>query len=73
VKANMPDSSAAKRGTGGILRLKSGFNPNSSSVGSEIPYFFAAAIGSGALVVMVTNLLAFYDHRIRRRRDELKK
>ena len=57
--------------SGRILRLKCGYNPNSSSVGSDIPYFFATALGSGALLVMVYNLLALYDRRIRRRRDEM--
>jgi hypothetical protein len=73
MRQDMSKIDAAPRATGRILRLKSGYNPNSSSVGSEIPYFFATAIGSGALLVMVMNLLAFYERRIRRRRDELKK
>jgi hypothetical protein len=60
--------------TGGrILRLKTGFNPNSSSVGSEIPYFFAFALTSGALTVTIMNLMALYDRHIKRKKTKVKK
>jgi hypothetical protein len=69
----MESSKRNLKRAGRILRLKKGFNPNSSSVGSEIPYFFATALISGALTVMVMNLMTYYDRRIRHRRDELEK
>ncbi len=42
---------------GKILRCKQGYNPNSSSVGSHLPYFFAISIGSGLLSVFIYNFL----------------
>jgi len=57
---------------GKLIRIKTGFNPNSSSVGSEIPAFFAFALGSGALTVMVLNLINQYDRLLRSRRGKKK-
>ncbi len=51
---------------GKILRVKEGFNPNSSSVGSQIHLFFAFALASGSLTVLVLNLLNAYDRKIRK-------
>ena len=42
---------------GRVLRVKTGYNPNSSSVGSAIPVFLAAAVGAGALTAFLLNLL----------------
>lgn len=55
---------------GKILRIKAGFNPNSSSVGSQIPTFFAVALSSGALTVLVMNLLANYERILRKKRKK---
>jgi hypothetical protein len=52
---------------GRILKIKSGFNPNSSSVGSDIPAFFFAALGSGALGIMVLQMMDVYDRYLRNR------
>jgi hypothetical protein len=56
---------AAGAGSGRILRVKLGYNPNSSSVGSNIPAFLAFAAGSGAVSVFVLCLLAAADKRLR--------
>jgi H+/Cl- antiporter ClcA len=55
---------------GRILRIKSGFNPNSSSVGSEIPAFLAFAAAAGAIGVIVMNTLSLFDRRIRKAWEE---
>ena len=59
-----------KENMGKILRVKTGFNPNSSSVGSQIPIFFAFALGSGALTVLVLNLINQYDRLLRSRKEK---
>ncbi|MCE5187189.1 MAG: hypothetical protein LLF76_13795 [Planctomycetaceae bacterium] len=41
---------------GRILRVKTGYNPNSSSIGSQIPAFLAYAVGTGALAVFISQL-----------------
>ena len=41
---------------GRILRVKKGYNPNSSSIGSMIPKYFAFALGSGIIAVIISNL-----------------
>lgn len=62
VKADFDMIEAEKVNAGGkLLRIKIGFNPNSSSVGSQIPMFYAFALGSGALTVLVLNLINHYD------------
>jgi hypothetical protein len=43
--------------TGKILRVKAGYNPNSSSVGSQIPTFFAYAAGTGIFAVVASQIL----------------
>ena len=57
------------RPPGRVLRVKTGYNPNSSSVGTDIPTFLAAAAGAGALASVVLNLLSATATRIRRRRE----
>ena len=42
---------------GKILRIKKGYNPNSSSVGSQIPYLFAFYAGTGVIAVITLHLL----------------
>ena len=41
---------------GRILKVKTGYNPNSSSIGSDILTYFAAAAGAGALTVILLNI-----------------
>lgn len=55
---------------GRILRVKSGYNPNSSSVGSNIPAFLAFAAGSGVLSIFVTSILAAADKRLRGKKSD---
>ncbi len=55
---------------GRILRLKRGYNPNSSSVGSQLPYFLAFAVGSGVISLITMNVLAVYDKHIRNADDK---
>ncbi len=58
---------------GRVLRVKSGYNPNSSSVGSDIPTFLAAAAGGAAAAAIILNIIAAARDRIvSERRDEEK-
>lgn len=50
---------------GKVLKLKLGFNPNSSSVGTTVVVFLWTLVASGAVTAMVTAVLA---HRFMRRR-----
>ena len=50
---------------GRVLKLKLGFNPNSSSVGTTVVVFLWSLVASGAVVAFATAVLA---HRFRRRR-----
>ena len=56
---------------GRILRVKTGYNPNSSSVGSLIPAFLALAAGSAALTVLVMSSLHAVDKHIREKKNRL--
>jgi hypothetical protein len=42
---------------GRILRVKKGYNPNSSSIGSGILPFLAFAAGAGVLAIILSNTL----------------
>ena len=55
--------------TGKILRVKTGYNPNSSSVGSQIPAFLFFAVGTGAVSVMITQLFHVIDRTIRAKKQ----
>ena len=57
---------------GKIIGIKEGFNPNSSSVGSQIPQFFTFALAAGSLTILVLNLLSTYDKRIRGTKTEIR-
>lgn len=59
-----PTAPPVRRGR--VLAVKSGYNPNSSSVGTAIPTFLAAAAGAGALATIVLTLLSTAAARIRR-------
>ena len=56
---------------GRVLRVKQGYNPNSSSVGSQVPAFLAFAVGSGAVTVLLANTLKAVSRLLRRRRGAL--
>ena len=60
------DSAAPPPSTGRVLRVKSGYNPNSSSVGTDIPTFLAAAAAAGTVTTIVLSLLSTAADRIRR-------
>ncbi|CAB1078865.1 hypothetical protein D1AOALGA4SA_6587 [Olavius algarvensis Delta 1 endosymbiont] len=45
-----------RHGKGKILRIKQGYNPNSSSVGSQIPYLFAFFAGTGMITIITLHL-----------------
>ena len=53
---------------GRILRVKTGYNPNSSSVGSLIPAFLAVASGACAVTVVGMNILNAVSKHIRKRK-----
>jgi hypothetical protein len=56
---------------GRILRVKTGYNPNSSSVGSLIPAFLAFAASSAALTVLAMNSLDAVNKHIRKKKKNL--
>ena len=43
---------------GRILRVKNGYNPNSSSIGSGILPFLSFAVGAGVFTIILSNALA---------------
>lgn len=49
---------------GRVLKLKLGFNPNSSSVGTTVVVFLWSLVASGAVVAFTSAVLA---HRFRRK------
>ena len=60
--------SSSHSSRGRVLRLKSGYNPNSSSIGSDIPTFLAFAASAGTLTTVLTHLLSEAGERIRARK-----
>ena len=62
-----------QKNEGRILRVKTGYNPNSSSVGSQIPAFLAFAAGSGAFSIIALQILNAVRKHIRRKKDRLLK
>jgi len=56
---------------GRILRIKTGYNPNSSSVGSLIPTFLALSTSAAALTVLTMNSLNAIDKHIREKKKSL--
>jgi hypothetical protein len=59
-----------KEGT--ILKVKSGYNPNSSSVGSIIPLFIYLFGVAGLLTVFISNLFQKTDKEIKNNKESLK-
>lgn len=65
--AGLESAAASERALRGkVLKLKLGFNPNSSSVGTTVVVFLWTLVASGAVTAMVTAVLA---HRFMRRRE----
>jgi len=62
--ASSPASAAPVRGK--VLKLKLGFNPNSSSVGTTVVVFLWSLVASGAVLAFASAVLA---HRFQRRRS----
>ena len=61
---------AGNKERGRILRLKQGYNPNSSSVGSQIPTFLAFAVGAGVFAVFILHAFVTASRLLRRRSRE---
>lgn len=55
---------------GRVLKVKTGYNPNSSSVGSQVPAFLAWAAGAGAFTVVALHLFGVVRRLIRRRKAD---
>lgn len=58
-------------GSGKILRVKTGYNPNSSSVGSQIPTFLFFATGTGAAGVIAAQVLNTIRVHIKKKKDSV--
>lgn len=56
---------------GKILRVKTGYNPNSSSVGSQIPVFLFSAVGTGLFAVIALQILNTIRGYIRRNKGSI--
>ncbi len=56
---------------GRILRVKRGYNPNSSSIGSDIMAFLVAAGGAGVVSVILANTRDSIQKIIRKNKDKL--
>ena len=56
---------------GRVLRVKTGYNPNSSSVGSLIPTFLALSTSAAAMAVLAINGLNTIDKHIRKKKKSL--
>ena len=57
---------------GRILKVKRGYNPNSSSIGSDILTFLASAAGAGVFTVVLSNILGATGAVIKENKDKLK-
>jgi hypothetical protein len=57
---------------GKVLRVKTGYNPNSSSVGSQIPAFLFLAAGSGVLAIIAAQMLNVIDIYIKKKKNSIK-
>jgi hypothetical protein len=55
-----------------ILRVKKGYNPNSSSIGSDILAFLAFAGGAGVFSVILANTRDSIKKIINKNKDKLK-
>ena len=57
----------AEKKKGRVLRFKTGYNPNSSSIGSSIPAFLGWAAGAGILSVIILHMRKFIAAALRRK------
>jgi hypothetical protein len=57
---------------GKILRVKTGYNPNSSSVGSQIPVFLFLAAASGVFAIIAAQMLNVIDIYIKKKKNSIK-
>jgi hypothetical protein len=58
-------------GKGKVLRVKAGYNPNSSSVGSQIPTFFFFAMTAGVCTIIAMQVLNLIGSHIRKNKDSI--
>lgn len=56
---------------GKILRVKTGYNPNSSSIGTHIPAFIFSAIASGVFAVVAMQSVNMIETLIGKKKDSL--
>lgn len=54
---------------GKILRVKTGYNPNSSSMGSIIPMFLYITGAAGMVTVFITSMFQKTDREIKQNSD----
>lgn len=57
---------------GRILKVKKGYNPNSSSIGSDILVFLAFAGSAGIASVILSNTMDSIKNIITKKKDKLK-
>jgi hypothetical protein len=65
-------SSNETKQNGRILKVKKGYNPNSSSIGSDIMAFLILAGGAGTFSVILANTLDSIKKIIHKNKDKLK-
>jgi len=65
-------SSSETKQKGQVLKVKKGYNPNSSSIGSDIMAFLILAGGTGILSVILSNTLDSIKKIIDKNKDKLK-
>ena len=63
--AGLASAPAARAPKGKVLKLKLGFNPNSSSVGTTVVVFLWSLVASGAVLALAA---AVFSYRFRHRR-----
>ena len=63
---------ASSTDKGKILRVKTGYNPNSSSVGSQIPAFLFLAAGSGVFAIIAAQMLNVIGIYIKKKKNSIK-
>lgn len=56
---------------GRILKVKNGYNPNSSSIGSEIMTYLFFAGGAGVLSVILSNTMVSIKSAIDKNKDKI--
>jgi len=56
---------------GKILRVKAGYNPNSSSVGSQIPAFLLFAVSTGAIAIITSQIFDVIRNHIKKNKDSI--